>query len=147
MNAPIKPGAACAALAATLAFSLIFAPNTFAQEAEAEPVTVTGEPVTVTGSMIPTTEEVGSNPVSIPDRDFINKSGRGTTTEQLLKILPIASANSIPVQNNATAVGGPPGAASISLVVSIRALHWFSSMAAVSPRILGHPPGVPLSSI
>src|SRR4029077_18063720 len=35
--------------------------------------------------------------------------------EQLLKSLPIASANSIPVQNNANAAGGPPGAASISL--------------------------------
>jgi hypothetical protein len=36
MNAPIKPGAACAISAATLAFSLIFAANAFAQEAEAE---------------------------------------------------------------------------------------------------------------
>jgi iron complex outermembrane recepter protein len=115
MNAPIKPGAACAILAATLAFSLIFAANAFAQEAEAERVTVTGEPVTVTGSLIPTSEEVGSNPVSILDRDLINKSGQGTTTEQLLKSLPIASANSIPVQNNATGAGGPPGAASVSL--------------------------------
>jgi outer membrane receptor protein involved in Fe transport len=115
MNAPIKPGAACAILAATLAFSLIFAANAFAQEAEAERVTVTGEPVTVTGSMIPTSEVVGPNPIDTLDRDFINKSGRGTTTEQLLKSLPIASANSIPVQNNATGTGGPPGAASISL--------------------------------
>jgi hypothetical protein len=69
----------------------------------------------VTGSLIPTSQEVGPNPVSILDRDFINKSGQGTTTEQLLKSLPIASANSIPVQNNANAAGGPPGAASISL--------------------------------
>ncbi len=115
MNAPIKPGAACAILAATLAFSLIFAANAFAQEVEAERVIVTGEPVTVTGSLIPTTEEVGPNPISTLNRDLINKSGQGTTTEQLLKSLPIASANSIPVQNNATAAGGPPGAASISL--------------------------------
>jgi iron complex outermembrane receptor protein len=115
MNAPIKPGAAGAVFSATLAFSLIFAPNAFAQEAEAEPVTVTGEPVAVTGSLIPTSEAVGPNPIDILDRDFINKSGRGTTTEQLLKSLPIASANSIPVQNNATGVGGPPGAASVSL--------------------------------
>ena len=76
---------------------------------------MTGEPVIVTGSLIPTTEEVGSNPVSILNRDLINKSGQGTTTEELLKSLPIASANSIPVQNNATGAGGPPGAASISL--------------------------------
>src|ERR1700745_1668641 len=97
MNAPIKPGAACATLAATLAFSLIFAPNAFAQEVEAERVIVIGEPVIVTGSLIPTTEEVGSNPISILNRDLINKSGQGTTTEQLLKSLSIASAHSISV--------------------------------------------------
>src|SRR5206468_3113239 len=115
MNASIKPGAACATFAATLAFSLIFAPNTFAQEAEAERVIVTAEPVIVTGSLIPTTEEVGSNPVSILNRDLINKSGQSSTTEQLLKSLPLASANSIPAQNNATGAGGPPGSASASL--------------------------------
>src|SRR5947208_15240112 len=121
MNAPIKPAAACATLAATLAVSLIFVSSGLAQETaapgtvEAERVTVTGEPVIVTGSLIPTTEEVGSNPVSILNRDLINKSGQGTTTEELLKSLPIASANSIPVQNNANAAGGPAGAASISL--------------------------------
>jgi len=115
MNAPIKPGAACAILAATLAFSLIFAANAFAQEAEAERVIVTGESVIVTGSLIPTSELVGPNPISTLGRDLINKSGQGTTTEQLLKSLPIASANSIPVQNNANAAGGPAGAASVSL--------------------------------
>jgi iron complex outermembrane receptor protein len=115
MNAPIKPGAIGAAFLATLTFSLIFAANASAQEVEAEPVTVTGEPVAVTGSLIPTSEVVGPNPIDTLDRDFINKSGRGTTTEQLLKSLPIASANSIPVQNNATGAGGPLGAASVSL--------------------------------
>src|SRR5215469_15040643 len=115
MNAPIKPGAARAILVATLAFSLIFEATAFAQEAEAERVIVTGESVIVTGSLIPTTEEVSSNPVSILNRDLINKSGQGTTTEELLKSLPIASANSIPVQNNATGAAGPPGAASVSL--------------------------------
>ncbi|PYK35651.1 MAG: hypothetical protein DME54_04085, partial [Verrucomicrobia bacterium] len=84
MNAPIKPAAACATLAATLAVSLIFVSSGLAQETaapgtvEAERVTVTGEPVIVTGSLIPTTEEVGSNPVSILNRDLINKSGQGT---------------------------------------------------------------------
>src|SRR5262249_49977945 len=102
-------------LLATLSFSLIFAVNASAQEVEAEPVTVTGEPVAVTGSLIPTSEAVGPNPIDTLDREFINKSGRGTTTEQLLKSLPIASANSIPVQNNATGTAGPPGAASVSL--------------------------------
>jgi iron complex outermembrane receptor protein len=112
------------AFAAAVGFLLVLAASVFAQNsspapapgtAEAERVIVTGEPVTVTGSLIPTSEVVGSNPVSILDRDLINKSGQGTTTEQLLKSLPIASANSIPVQNNATGAGGPPGAASISL--------------------------------
>ena len=35
--------------------------------------------------------------------------------EQLLKSQPVAGANSIPVQNNATGAGGPAGAASVSL--------------------------------
>ena len=100
------------------------AANAFAQEpapvpatgaAEVERVIVTGESVIVTGSLIPTSELVGPNPISTLDRDLINKSGQGTTTEELLKSLPIASANSIPVQNNANAAGGPAGAASISL--------------------------------
>jgi len=121
MNAPIKPAAACANIVATLAFSLIFESDAFAQEpaapgtVEAERVTVTGESVIVTGSLIPTSEVVGPNPIDTLDRDLINKSGQGTTTEQLLKSLSIASANSIPVQNNALAAGGPPGAASVSL--------------------------------
>src|SRR5206468_2943933 len=83
--------------------------------AEVERVIVTGESVIVTGSLIPTSELVGPNPISTLDRDLINKSGQGTTTEELLKSLPIASANSIPVQNNANAAGGPAGAASVSL--------------------------------
>jgi len=74
VNAPIERGAARAVLVATLALPLIFATDAFAQEAEAERVTVTGEPVIVTGSLIPTTEEVGSNPVSVLNRDLINKS-------------------------------------------------------------------------
>jgi len=115
MNAPINPAAACATLAATLSFSLIFAADSFAQEVEAERVTVTGEAVIVTGSLIPNSEVVGPNPIDTLDRDLINKSGQGTTSEQLLKSLSIASANSIPVQNNAGGLGGPLGAASVSL--------------------------------
>src|SRR6266516_1596563 len=121
MNSPMKPAAACATLAATLAVSLIFVSSGLAQETaapgtvEAERVTVTGEPVIVTGSLIPSSEVVGPNPIDTLDRDLINKSAQGTTTEQLLKSLPVASANSIPVQNNATGAGGPAGAASISL--------------------------------
>jgi iron complex outermembrane recepter protein len=115
MSAPIKPRAVGAILVAALAFSLISAVNASAQEAEAERVTVTGEPVPVTGSLIPTSEVVGPNPIDTFDRDEINRSGQGTTTEQFLKSLPIASANSIPVQNNATGAGGPAGASSVSL--------------------------------
>src|SRR5205823_10350785 len=107
MNAPIKPGAACAILAATLAFSLIFAANVFAQEAEVERVIVTG-------SNIPSAEEVGPNPVFSINRDLINKSGAGTT-EQLLQRLPVMNGATIPVQNNATSGAGPAGTAALGL--------------------------------
>src|SRR5437763_4154603 len=107
MNAPIKPGAACAILAATLAFSLIFAANAFAQEAEVERVIVTG-------SNIPSAEEVGTNPVFSINRDLINKSGAGTT-EQLLQRLPVMNGATIPVQNNATSGAGPAGTAALAL--------------------------------
>src|SRR5213079_1133719 len=112
------------ARAVTVGALFLSAANAFAQEpapvpatgaAEVERVIVTGESVIVTGSLIPTSELVGPNPISTLGRDLINKSGQGTTTEELLKSLPIASANSIPVQNNATAEGGPAGAASVSL--------------------------------
>src|SRR5438034_2748740 len=103
------------ARAVTVGALFLSAAIAFAQEAEAERVIVTGESVIVTGSLIPTSELVGPNPISTLDRDLINKSGQGTTTEQLLKSLPIASANSIPIQNNANFAGGPAGAASISL--------------------------------
>jgi iron complex outermembrane receptor protein len=72
------------------------------------------ERVIVTGSSIPTAQEVGPNPVFSLNRDFIDKSGERTTAD-LLKIQPIANANSVPVQNNGTATGGPTGAASVSL--------------------------------
>src|SRR5207244_9345528 len=70
--------------------------------------------VIVTGSNIPSAEEVGPNPVFSLNRDLIDKSGQRTTAD-LLKIQPIANANSIPVQNNAAGQGGPTGAASVSL--------------------------------
>jgi iron complex outermembrane receptor protein len=73
------------------------------------------ERVIVTGSNIPTSEEVGPNPVFNINRDLINKSGQGTTVEQLLKTQPIANSNSGPVNNNGTSQGGPAGTASIAL--------------------------------
>jgi iron complex outermembrane recepter protein len=106
-----------AARAVTVGASFLFAANALAEEPA--PVSATGtaevERVIVTGSNIPTAQEVGPNPVLILNRDFIDKSGQRTTTTDLLKIQPIANANSVPVQNNATGVGGPTGAASVSL--------------------------------
>ena len=79
------------------------APTTGAAEAER---------VIVTGSNIPTAEEVGPNPVLALNRDLIEKSGERQAAE-LLRDLPIANANGVPISNNAT--GFTPGAASISL--------------------------------
>ena len=73
------------------------------------------EEVIVTGSNIPTSEEVGPNPVINLNRELINRSGQGTTAEQFLKIQPVMNASGIPVSNNADASGGPTGTASVSL--------------------------------
>ncbi|HJT82092.1 MAG TPA: TonB-dependent receptor [Chthoniobacterales bacterium] len=79
------------------------APTTGAAEAER---------VIVTGSNIPTAEEVGPNPVLALNRDLIEKSGERQVAE-LLRDLPVANANGVPISNNAT--GFTPGAASVSL--------------------------------
>lgn len=79
------------------------APTTGAAEAER---------VIVTGSNIPTAEEVGPNPVLALNRDLIEKSGERQAAE-LLRDLPIANANGVPISNNST--GFTPGAASVSL--------------------------------
>lgn len=68
--------------------------------------------VIVTGSNIPTAEEVGPNPVLSINRDLINKSGQ-RSAEALIKELPVANANGVPLSNNNT--GFTPGASSISL--------------------------------
>src|SRR5437870_12442755 len=73
------------------------------------------ERVIVTGSLIPTAEEVGPNPVFSLNRDLINKSGAGTTTEQLLQRQPVMNGATIPVQNNATSGAGPAGTAALAL--------------------------------
>src|SRR5437870_2874892 len=86
------------------------------QTAEVERVVVTGvEPVVVTGSLIPTTEEIGSSPVLSLNRDLINKSGAGTTIEQLLQRQPVINGAGIPVQNNAAGGSGPQGTAALAL--------------------------------
>ena len=74
--------------------------------------TAEAERVIVTGSNIPTAEEVGPNPVLNINRDLINKSGE-RSAEALLKNLPVANANGVPLANNNT--GFTPGASSISL--------------------------------
>ena len=77
--------------------------------AQAAPGSATAERIIVTGSNIPTAEEVGPNPVLNLNRDTITKSGE-RNTEELLRNLPIANANGVPVSNNEngsnTAVGG-----------------------------------------
>jgi iron complex outermembrane receptor protein len=93
---------------------------TFAQNPSPAPRTtglpgVTVEEVIVTGSNIPTSEEVGPNPVFILNRDLINKSGQGTTAEQFLKIQPVMNAGGVPASNNAGNQSGPAGTASVSL--------------------------------
>src|SRR5438874_10049576 len=124
-NVPIKFGLLRVALVASVGIPLIFASNAVAQNPPpppppgAAPAPAPGaaevERVIVTGSNIPTAEEVGANPVFSLNRDLINKSGQGTTTEQLLKTQPVMSASSVPVQNNGTSQAGPAGTSSVSL--------------------------------
>src|SRR5436190_3748560 len=119
-----KFGFARIALVASVGFPFIVASNAFAAGAPPPPPAPGAaapapaaevERVIVTGSNIPTAEEVGPNPVFNLNRDLINKSGQGTTTEQLLKTQPVMSASSVPVQNNGTSQAGPAGSASVSL--------------------------------
>jgi iron complex outermembrane recepter protein len=125
-NVLIKFGFVRIALVASVGFPLLFAYNAFAQNPAPPPPSPGAVPapapgaaeverVIVTGSNIPTAEEVGPNPVFSINRDLINKSGQGSTVETLLKSQPVMGGNSVPVQNNGTAQGGPTGTASISL--------------------------------
>ena len=107
----------CLAIAAGFFCPVLLA---FAQNPSPAPRTtglpgVTVEEVIVTGSNIPTSEEVGPNPVFNLNRELINRSGQGTTVEQFLKIQPVMNAGGIPTSNNAGANGGPTGTASVSL--------------------------------
>jgi iron complex outermembrane recepter protein len=72
------------------------------------------ERVIVTGSNIPTAEEVGPNPVTNLNRDYIQKTG-SVSVEQLLKDQPVNNSNSIPVAGNGTSQGGPVGFTSVAL--------------------------------
>src|SRR5438477_10735591 len=72
------------------------------------------ERVIVTGSNIPTAEEVGPNPVTNLNKDYIQKTGT-VSVEQLLKDQPVNNSNSIPVANNGTSQGGPVGFTSVAV--------------------------------
>jgi iron complex outermembrane receptor protein len=82
--------------------------------APAAGATAEAERVIVTGSNIPTAEEVGPNPVTNLNRDYIQKTGT-VSVEQLLKDQPVNNSNSIPVAGNGTSQGGPVGFTSVSL--------------------------------
>src|SRR6184192_701825 len=108
------------ALVASVGFPFIVASNAFAQAppppgAAAPAPAADVERVIVTGSLIPTAEEVGPNPVFSLNRDLINKSGAGTTTEQLLQRQPVMNGSNIPVNNNGTGGSGPSGSAALAL--------------------------------
>src|SRR3989449_3685845 len=111
------------ALVASVGFPFIVASNAFAQAAPPPPPGAGAAPapsaeverVIVTGSLIPTAEEVGPNPVFSLNRDLINKSGAGTTTEQLLQRQPVMNGANIPVNNNGTGQSGPSGSAALAL--------------------------------
>ncbi|PZR74604.1 MAG: hypothetical protein DLM73_07420 [Chthoniobacterales bacterium] len=107
----------------TLAVSLplVLVSSALAQDATPTPAVnangtleATTERVFVTGSIIPTASEVGPNPVINTTRDLINKSGE-RNTEELLRNLPIANANGVPVSNNENGSNTAVGAATIAL--------------------------------
>src|SRR5437764_4239035 len=89
-------------------------PPTGGVPAPAGGATAEAERVIVTGSNIPTAEEVGPNPVTNLNKDYIQKTGT-VSVEQLLKDQPVNNANSIPVAGNGTSQGGPVGFTSVAL--------------------------------
>src|SRR6202045_3065190 len=92
------------AFAAGVGFPLLMAITANAQAPAPAPAggAAEAERVIVTGSLIPTAEEVGTNPIFALNRDLINKSGSGTTTEQLLQRQPVMNGSNVPVNNNGT---------------------------------------------
>src|SRR5438094_1256304 len=145
-NVPIKFGSLRVVLVASVGFPLIFASNALAQNpppppppagatsAAPAPGAAEVERVIVTGSNIPTAEEVGPNPVFSLNRDLINKSGTGTTTEQLLQRQPVMNGSNVPVNNNGTGQSGPTGTAAIAL----RGLDPGATLVLIAGRRLAH---------
>src|ERR1700756_3148552 len=114
MNALLDAKFFCAALIVAVGCFVILAEPARAEETPSPGVAVV-ERVIVTGSAIPTAEEVGTNPVFSINRDLINKSGSGTTTEQLLQRQPVMNGSNIPVNHNGTGQSGPSGTAALAL--------------------------------
>src|SRR5713101_7879656 len=142
-----KVGFVRIALMASVGIPFILASNAFAQNpppppgAAPAPAAAEVERVIVTGSNIPTAEEVGPNPVFSLNRDLINKSGAGTTTEQLLQRQPVMNGANIPVQNNGTSQSGPSGTAAFAL----RGLDPGATLVLVDGRRVAPFPGSALS--
>jgi iron complex outermembrane receptor protein len=115
---------------------------TNANAAAAGNTEATAERVIVTGSNIPTAEEVGPNPVLTVNRELIDKSGE-RTTEEILRDLPIANANGVPVSNNENGTNSAVGAATIALRgFDARATLILLDGRRVAPYPLGNNPGV-----
>src|SRR5512132_3354840 len=93
------------------------------------PTEAEAERVIVTGSNIPTAEEVGPNPVTTLNRDYIQKTGT-VSVEQLLRDQPVNNSNAVPISNNATGGAGPVGFSSVAL----RALDPGASLVLVDGR-------------
>src|SRR5438874_2118563 len=147
-----KIGFVRVAVMASVGIPLIFASTTFAQNPPppppppgAAPAPAPGaaevERVIVTGSNIPTAEEVGPNPVFSLNRDLINKSGAGTTAEQLLQRQPVMNGGNVPVNNNGTGQSGPTGTAALGL----RGLDPGSTLVLIDGRRVAAFPGAALS--
>src|SRR5438067_3536411 len=116
-----KSGLSRAAVVLSVVLPFFALARVFAQAPAAPPpgapatgATAEAERVIVTGSNIPTAEEVGPNPVTNLNRDYIEKTS-AISVEQLLKDQPINNSNSIPVANNGTSQGGPVGFTSVAL--------------------------------
>src|SRR5438874_1036346 len=112
-----RPAFALSVVLPFLALARVFAqapPPTGGVPAPTGGAAAEAERVIVTGSNIPTAEEVGQEPVTNLNRDYIEKTG-AISVEQLLKDQPINNSNSIPVANNGTSQGGPVGFTSVAL--------------------------------
>jgi iron complex outermembrane receptor protein len=75
------------------------------------------------------------------NRDLINKSGAGTTAEQLLQRQPVMNGGNVPVNNNGTGQSGPTGTAALGL----RGLDPGATLVLIDRRRVAPFPGAALS--